>query len=510
MQSLFLGIDIGTTGVKALIMDEQGKGVTQATREYPLHIPQPGWAEQNPEDWYYATCEAVAAILRDGRVAAAQIKGIGLTGQMHGSVFLDRQGGIIREAILWCDQRTAEECREITAAVGDKRLIELVANPALAGFTAPKILWLRNHEPENYRRVAKVLLPKDYIRWRLTGVFATDVSDASGMLLLDVINRQWSGEMLAALDIPPAWLAEVFESPQVTGRVHARGAADTGLPQGIPVVAGAGDNAAGAVGSGIIRPGMATVSLGTSGVVFTPSRTPAVDPAGRLHTFCHAVPGQWHLMGVTLAAGGSLRWYRDALAGEERAAAQELAKDPYELLNDQAGLIPAGSEGLLFLPYLSGERTPHADPLARGVFLGLSLKHHKGHLVRSILEGVAFSLRDTLEIMKELGLALEDLRITGGGGRSPVWRQILADVLGLPLNLMENSDGPAYGAAILGAVGAGCWPSVEEAAAAACSSQELRGVLPIAENVQCYDRLYPLYREAYPSLKSLFWRLKDI
>ncbi|SHE59029.1 xylulokinase [Desulforamulus putei] len=509
MQGLFLGIDIGTTGVKALVMDEQGQVVFQVTREYPLHVPRPGWAEQDPEDWYKATCDAVATILSRG-ISPGRIQGIGLTGQMHGSVFLDAQGRVIREAILWCDQRTADECRQITDLVGESGLIALVSNPALAGFTAPKILWLRNHEPENYRRVAKVLLPKDYIGWRLTGVFATDVSDASGMLLLDVVNRKWSAEMLAALEIPGSWLAEVFESPEVVGRVNVRGAAETGLPVGTPVVAGAGDNAAGAVGNGIIRPGMATASLGTSGVVFTPSLTPAVDQAGRLHTFCHAVPGQWHLMGVTMAAGGSLRWYRDTFAGEERAVAQLTGKDPYELLNDEAALIEPGSEGLLFLPYLSGERTPHADPLARGVFVGMSLKHTKGHFVRSIMEGVAFSLKDTVEIMSGLGIALDDLRITGGGGRSPVWRQILADVLNMPLHVMENSDGPAYGAAILGAVGAGCWNSVPEAVAATCSRQQLQGVTPIPQNAARYQKIYQIYADTYPPLKPLFKRLGEI
>lgn len=509
MDSLFLGIDIGTTGVKALVIDEQGRVVAQAVREYPLHVPRSGWAEQNPEDWYQGTCEAVAAILKKG-ISAAQIKGVGLTGQMHGSVFLDNQGRVIREAIIWCDQRTAAQCEQITATVGEKKLIELVSNPALAGFTAPKILWLRNNEPEHYSRVAKVLLPKDYIGWRLTGVFATDVSDASGMLLLDVVNRRWSGEMLAALDIPAAWLAEVFESPEVVGTINARGASEMGLLEGTPVVAGAGDNAAGAVGNGIINPGMATVSLGTSGVVFTPSPSPAVDEAGRLHTFCHAVPGQWHLMGVTLAAGGSLRWFRDYFSDAETSVAGLTNRDPYELLNDAAAQIPAGSEGLLFLPYLSGERTPHADPLARGVFAGISLRHHKGHFVRAIMEGVAFSQKDSVEIMSQLGVSLHDLRITGGGARSPVWQQILADVFGLSLNVMEHSEGPSYGAALLGAVGAGRWGSVEDAVADTCGKQQLQKVYPIAENIGLYREMYRVYVDAYPALKPIFKRLGQL
>lgn len=509
MDSLFLGIDIGTTGVKVLAIDEQGRVVAQAVREYPLHVPRSGWAEQDPEDWYQGTCEAVADILKKG-ISAAQIKGVGLTGQMHGSVFLDNRGRVIREAIIWCDQRTAAECEQITATVGEKKLIELVSNPALAGFTASKILWLRNNEPGHYSRVAKVLLPKDYIGWRLTGVCATDVSDASGMLLLDVVNRRWSSEMLAALDIPAAWLAEVFESPEVVGTINARGASEMGLLEGTPVVAGAGDNAAGAVGNGIINPGMATVSLGTSGVVFTPSSSPAVDEAGRLHTFCHAVPGQWHLMGVTLAAGGSLRWFRDYFSNAETLVAGLTNRDPYELLNDAAGQIPAGSEGLLFLPYLSGERTPHADPLARGVFAGISLRHHKGHFVRAIMEGVAFSQKDSAEIMSQLGIALHDLRITGGGARSPVWQQILADVFGLPLNVMEHSEGPSYGAALLGAVGAGRWGSVEDAVADTCGKQELHQVQPIAENIELYREMYRIYVDAYPAFKPIFKRLGQL
>lgn len=509
MDSLFLGIDIGTTGVKVLAIDEQGRVVAQAVREYPLYVPRSGWAEQDPEDWYRGTCEAVADILKKG-ISAAQIKGVGLTGQMHGSVFLDNQGRVIREAIIWCDQRTAAECEQITAAVGEKKLIKLVSNPALAGFTAPKILWLRNNEPEHYSRVAKVLLPKDYVGWRLTGVFATDVSDASGMLLLDVVNRRWSSDMLAALDIPAAWLAEVFESPEVVGTINAKGASEMGLLAGTPVVAGAGDNAAGAVGNGIITPGMATVSLGTSGVVFTPSPSPAVDEAGRLHTFCHAVPGQWHLMGVTLAAGGSLRWFRDYFSDAETSVAGLTNRDPYELLNDAADQIPAGSEGLLFLPYLSGERTPHADPLARGVFVGISLRHHKGHFVRAIMEGVAFSQKDSVEIMSQLGIALHDLRITGGGARSPVWQQVLADVFGLPLNVMEHSEGPSYGAALLGAVGAGRWGSVEDAVADTCGKQELRQVQPIAENIELYREMYRIYVDAYPAFKPIFKRLGQL
>ncbi|MBO8138169.1 MAG: xylulokinase [Desulfotomaculum sp.] len=509
MKELYLGIDVGTTGVKVLAIDEEGAVAAESTREYPLYVPQPGWAEQNPEDWYNATCQAVADVLKSG-VKAGQIKGVGLTGQMHGSVFLDRNGRVIREAILWCDQRTAAECKQINETVGEKKLIELVSNPALAGFTAPKILWLKNNEPDNYEQVAKVLLPKDYISWRLTGTFATDVSDASGMLLLDVVNRRWSSEMLAALDIPRSWLAEVFESPDVVGKINSTGAAETGLLEGTIVVAGAGDNAAGAVGNGIIKPGMATVSLGTSGVIFTPSETPAVDQEGRLHTFCHAVPGQWHLMGVTMAAGGSLRWYRDTFAGEERSVAELTGQDAYELISEEAAQVAPGSEGLLFLPYLSGERTPHADPYARGVFIGLNLKHSKAHLARAVMEGVAFSLKDTLEIMTALGIKLDDLRVTGGGGRSSVWRQIMADVFAAELNVMENSNGPAYGAAVLGAVGAGRWNSVEEAAAAACSRQRMEKVKPNEQNIKHYHKMYNIYVDTYPAIKSIFRRLSEI
>ncbi|MTI81080.1 MAG: xylulokinase [Firmicutes bacterium] len=508
MQELYLGIDIGTTGVKVLAVDREGNIAAESTREYPLHVPRPGWAEQNPEDWYQATCSAVNDVLNSG-IIAEQIKGVGLTGQMHGSVFLDKHGKVIREAILWCDQRTADQCEQINNIVGEKKLIELVSNPALAGFTAPKILWLKDNEPENYQRVAKVLLPKDYISWRLTGGFATDVSDASGMLLLDVVNRRWSNDILAALDIPESWLAEVFESPEAVGKINATGAEDTGLIEGTTVAAGAGDNAAGAVGNGIVKSGMATVSLGTSGVIFTPSETPAVDEAGRLHTFCHAVPGQWHLMGVTMAAGGSMRWFRDTLSGEETTVAKLTGKDPYEYISDEAALVPPGCEGLVFLPYLSGERTPHADPYARGVFVGMNLKHNKGHLGRAVMEGVAFSQKDTLEIMAQLGIKLDDLRITGGGARSPVWRQIMADVFGLNLNVMQNSNGPAYGAAVLGSVAASAYSSIDEAVKV-IANQQMEKVTPQQKNIELYNKMYGIYVDVYPPLKSIFKRLNNI
>jgi xylulokinase len=430
-------------------------------------------------------------VLRDTGISAEQVVGVGLTGQMHGLVLLDDAGEVLRPAILWNDQRTAAECAEITRAVGAERVLAITGNPVLPGFTAPKLVWVRKHEPEVYARVAHVLLPKDYVRYRLTGAFATDVSDAAGMSLLDVGARDWSAEMLAALDIPRAWLPEVTESPVVSAHLSAEGARETGLREGTPVVAGAGDNAAAAVGTGIVAPGLVSASLGTSGVLFAPLAEYRPEPAGRLHAFCHAVPGQWHLMGVMLSAAGSLRWFRDALA----------PGTPFDQLVAEAEAVRPGAEGLLFLPYLSGERTPYPDPDARGAFVGLSLVHSRPHMTRAVLEGVAFGLRDSLELMKSLGLDVRTVRAQGGGARSPLWRQILADVLGAEVAVPEAAEGAALGAALLAGVGAGVWGSVEEAAESAGR---------VAESVQpgpdaaVYDEYYPRYRALYPALAPEF------
>ncbi len=428
---IFLGLDIGTSGARAIAI-EDGAIVAEATATYPLSTPHPGWAEQDPEHWWAATREVLARVANglDG-----EIGGLGLTGQMHGAVFLDGAGAVIRPALLWNDQRTAEQCAAIETALGD-RLSAIAGNPALTGFQAPKILWLRDHEPDAYARVHSVLLPKDFVRLRLTGERATDMSDASGTLLLDVGARAWSDEILTALDIDRAWLPEAFEGPEVTGGLRSPVAAELGLPAGLPVVAGGGDNAAAAVGSGVTQPGTLLASLGTSGVLFAPAEGFRPDPSGRVHAFAHALPGVWHLMAVILSAGGSLRWWADVTGATPGALAEQAAPS---------------SRGLVFLPYLTGERTPHLDPEARGGFVGLTVRHGRPEMTRAVLEGVAFALRDGLDIIDGLGAAADTVRAVGGGSRSPVWCQILADVLGRPIVRATVDEGPAYGAALLAA-----------------------------------------------------------
>lgn len=502
---LLIGIDVGTSGLKAVAVDERGTVVARAMREYPLHLPGPGWTEQEPEDWWAAAVSALQDIT--SRLNPESIAGIGLTGQMHGSVFLDVNGEVIRPAILWNDQRTVAECQEITERIGQENLTNLAGSPALTGFTAPKILWLRNHEPLNFRRLFRVILPKDYIRFRLTGVLATDVADGSGTLLLDVTDRRWSRTILDRLGLSEDILPELFESTAVTGRVTETAARLTGLPVGTPVVAGGGDQAVSAVGMGVVEEGMASVSLGTSGVVFAATDRPLVHPGGRVHTFCHAVPGKWHVMGVMLSAGGSLRWLRDRLFSEETAVAGRIGLDPYELITAQAQRVGIGAEGLLFLPYLTGERTPHADPWARSCFIGLSLNHDKAHLARAAMEGITMGLKDSLELLRELGIYGGEIRITGGGAGSPLWRQVLADAFASPLRRMELNEGAAFGAAVLAAVGVGLYGEV----ASAC-----REMVRVGEPVEfsqtraaCYEQLYVLYREAYIRLKEIFPNLRQ-
>jgi len=500
--SYLLGIDIGTTGTKVLLVSPDGSVVARSSREYPLYTPKPGWAEQNPDDWWQATVAGIRDVLGASGVACEQVLGIGLSGQMHGSVFLDERGEVLRPAILWCDQRTADQCRWITSQVGEQTVIEETFNPVLTGFTAPKIVWLRQNEPQTYARVRKILLPKDYIRFRLTGEFATEVSDASGTSLLNIAQRRWSQKMLAALDLTEDMLPKVYESPEVSGRISAQAAKMTGLAEGTPVVGGGGDQAAGAVGNGIVRPGTVSVTTGTSGVVFAHMDEPRMDPQLRTHTFCHAVPGKWHVMGVMLSAGGSLRWYRDALAQQEVALAKELGVDPYELLMTEAAQAPPGCEGLIFLPYLSGERTPYPDPWARGVYFGLSLRHGRPHLVRAILEGVSYGLRDSLEILREMGLEISQVRASGGGARSKLWRQIQADVFDADLVTINVDEGPAFGAALLAGVGAGVYASVEEACDRTISITDR--TLPNSNDSALYDTLYPIYQALYASLKDHF------
>lgn len=490
---MFLGIDVGTTGAKAVLVDEEGRVMASSTHDYPLLVPRPGWTEQEPHAWWEATVRSIRDVLASGK---GQVDGVGLTGQMHGLVALDAKGEVLRPAILWNDQRTADEAAWITERVGAERVLQLTSNPVLTGFTAPKLFWVRRHEPHVYDRIAHVLLPKDYVRYRLTGVFATDVADASGTSWFDVRARRWSDEMLAALEVPRSWLPDVFESPEVVGRVSEEAAVQTGLRAGTPVVAGAGDQAAQAVGAGIVRGGLVSVTIGTSGVVFAHLEALQVDPRGRTHTFCHAVPGKWHVMGVMLAAGGSLRWLRDCLGVADWYQA---GADPYDRMTEEAAEVPPGSEGLLFLPYLSGERTPHADPFARGAFVGLTLRHRRSHLIRAVLEGVAFGLRDALEIIRGMGIGITQVRASGGGARSALWRQILADVFGTELVTVAVTEGAAYGAALLAAVGVGAFPTVEVACDRAVRIAER--TVPGAHR-QRYEELYRLYVELYPRMRD--------
>ena len=473
--SVLVGLDVGTTGVKALAITPEGEVLARAEEEYPLSTPAPGWAEQDPGDWWRASEAALAA------VGAERAAGIGLSGQMHGLVSLDEANRVVRPAILWNDQRTAAECAEIEEQIGLERLISLTGNRALTGFTAPKLLWLRRHEPEAYARIRHVLLPKDYVRLRLTGEHAIDVADASGTLLFDVARRQWSEEVLEVLEIPRAWLPRALESPEVSG--HTR--------NGTPLAAGAGDQAAGALGVGIDRPGPISVVLGTSGVVFAALPAFQADPEARVHAFCHAVPGSWQAMGVMLSAAGSLRWFRDALA----------PGTPYEELVSEAEQVGPGADGVLFLPYLSGERTPHADPNARAAFVGLALGHGRAALVRGVLEGAGYGLRDSLELLRELGVRPELGRASGGGARSRLWLEIVASVLGLPLELTAVEEGAAYGAAMLGGVAAGVFTDVHEAVAACVRVRER--LEPNDAWHDAYEAGYARYRALYPALRPL-------
>jgi xylulokinase len=504
---LLLGIDIGTSGSKVLMLDLDGHILASAMAEYPMYTPRPLWAEQDPHDWWKASVQAIRSVLRQRSIDPSWIAGVGLTGQMHGLVLLDDRGEVLRPCIMWNDQRTGPQCAAITEKIGARRLLDLIANPVLPGFTAPKIVWVRENEPEVYARAAHVLLPKDYIRYRLTGRYATEVSDASGTALLDVRRRKWSAEMLAALDIPGGWLPECFESTVPSATISASGAEETGLVAGTPVVGGGGDQAAQAVGSGIVRQGVISVTLGTSGVVFAATEKFLLEPEGRLHAFCHAVEGQWHLMGVMLSAGGSLRWFRDTLGREESARAREEGTDAYDLLTSHAEEAPAGCEGLIFLPYLSGERTPHPDPHARGVYFGLTLRHSREHMIRAVLEGVAYGLRDSLELMRAMGLRIEQVRLSGGGAKSRLWRQILADVFESEIVLTNITEGAAYGAALLAGVGAGLYGSISEA----CER-----VVRVTDKVEpgpdagIYAGYYPIYRDLYPALAPQFKRVSEV
>jgi xylulokinase len=489
-----IGIDVGTSGLKGLLVSREGKVAASALVEYGMMTPRPGWAEQDPEQWWRAAVKVIAELMAAAR-KRGEVKAIGLTGQMHSSVFLDRSSAVIRPALLWCDQRTQEECGQITGRVGFDRLVRLTGNRALTGFTAPKLLWLKNREPDNFSRLEHLLLAKDYVRFRLTGERATDVSDASGMLLFDVKNRKWSSELLALLDIDPAILPQCFESPEITGTVTSGAAQLTGLAEGTPVAAGGGDQAAGAVGNGVVREGPVLITIGTSGVVFVSAERPVMDPQARVHSFCHASPGLWHTMGVMLSAGGSLRWLRETL--------REIKPDlDYPAMNRLASAAPPGSDGLLFLPYLTGERTPHFDPYARGVFSGISLKHGLGHMVRAVMEGVAYALKDSVRLMAQAGAQMDVAYLGGGGAKSELWSKIVASVLNMPLKRLAVDEGPSFGAALLALVGTGAFPDVASAADHVLS---LAGeTLPDRDWTILYEHEYERFSSLYPALKGQF------
>jgi xylulokinase len=496
--SFVLGIDVSTTATKAVLVDESGTVRGVGIAEYPFDVPRPMWSEQDPGLWWTGGVEAIRGVLATSGVRGEDVVAIGLTGQMHGLVLLDAAGEVLRPAILWNDQRTAAECDHIRATLGTERLIRITGNDALTGFTAPKLVWVRDHEPDVWGRIAHVLLPKDYLRYRLTGGFALDKADGAGTLLFDLAARDWSREVVDALRIDPAWLPPTHEGPAITGGVSRAGAVATGLPEGTPVMAGGGDQAANGVGVGAVAPGVVALSLGTSGVVFAATDAPIIEPRGRVHAFCHAVPGRWHLMSVMLSAAGSLRWFRDTVAPGV----------PFGQLVSEAETVGPGSDGLLFLPYLSGERSPHPDPLARGAFVGLTLGHDRRHLTRAVLEGVAFGLRDGLDLMTAAGMPVPSrIHASGGGTASPLWNQILADVLQAEIATVDTTEGAAFGAALLAAVGVGWWRTVEEATQKVVTTTS--AAIP-GPDVARYAAIHAAYRELYPALAPLFPRLSAL
>jgi len=500
----YIGIDIGTSSVKALLIDSGGRVIKTSVPEYSFQTPKPLWAEADPLDWWEATQQAIKELLL--KVQSSEIAGIGLTGQMHGMVAMNKEGSVLRPCIMWNDQRSHLECDEITERVGQKKILSITGNPVLPGFTAPKILWTQKNEPELFALIDKVVLPKDFIRYKLTGSFFSDVSDASGTSLLDVGKRTWSQEMFDCMGWPISWMPEVTESTEVSAKISAEAATLTGLLEGTPVVAGGGDCAAQAVGSGIVEEGKVSVTLGTSGVVFAQSDEYRVEPNGKLHAFCHAVPGKWHVMGVMLSAAGSFQWYKNQFGMEEQRIEKEGGANAYETLTKEAQQVIAGSEGLFFLPYLSGERTPHPDPYARGCFIGMSLRHQKKHHTRAVLEGVSYGLNDSLSMMQELGVNPNEIILSGGGSRSALWKQMLADIFATPCAMVNALEGAAYGAAILAAVGVGGFGTVQEA----CSSfiQKIETVDP-GPNLETYKRNYPIYKSLYPTLKAQFAKIAE-
>ena len=496
-----VGVDVGTGGTRALIVDRKGKITSSATVEHvPFASPKIGWAEQDPHDWHNAAGGAIRQAFATAGISPGQVSSVGLAGQMHGAVLLDENDEVLRPSLIWCDQRTQAQCDWLNAKLGEQKIIELTCNPALTNFTLTKLLWVRDNEPETWKRFRHLLLPKDYVRMRLTGEQAMDVAEASGTLMLDVAHRRWSEEMMAAAGLPMSCLPKLCESPEICGRISAQGAAHTGLKPGTPVVGGAGDQAGGAVGMGIVRAGAVSATIGTSGVVFAATDTPAMDKKGRVHTFCHAVPGRWHVMGVTQAAGQSLRWFRDLLRTGSNGPT-------YDDLTREAVSIPAGSDGVLWAPYLMGERTPHLDPNARGTLTGLAASHTRAHVTRAVLEGVAFSLKDTFFLFDEMHVPVKQVRLGGGGARSELWRQIQADVYAHEVEILVAEEGAAYGAALLAGVGAKFWNSVEEACNAVVKVQQR--VKPNPKAVEALARQYNNYRDLYPAMKPLFQRMAE-
>jgi xylulokinase len=487
---MILGIDVGTGGTRAVLIDRSGAVLASFASEHEaIRSEHIGWAEQDPEDWWRAAREAIAGAMAAIELTGSEIEAVGLTGQMHGCVMLDADGKVLRPALIWCDQRTQPQCDWLTETIGFERLIELTCNPALPNFTLTKLLWVREHQPEIFAKIAHVLCPKDYVRYRLTGEFAMDMQEASGTLLLDVANRRWSAEMAEAAGISMAWLPRLFEGPEICARISATGAGATGLAAGTPVAAGAGDQGAGAVGMGILTPGSVSATIGTSGVVFAATDSPIKDRLGRLHTFCHAAPGRWHVMGVTNGAGLSLRYFRDTFA----------AGRSYEELTALAAAVPSGSDGLMWAPYLFGERTPHLDPEARAAFVGITASHSEGHFIRAVLEGVAFSLMDTFTLLRELHVPVKAIRLGGGGARGPLWRQIQADVYGQPVELLEAEEGGAFGAALLAGTGVGAWANVE----AACAATVRVAQTITAKDTAVMNKAYTRYRRIYPALREI-------
>ncbi|MCK5811777.1 MAG: xylulokinase [Clostridiales bacterium] len=497
-----IGTDIGTSGTKTVLFDELGNTISSSTYEYEMLKPAIGWAEQDPNEWWRAVYQSINDVISQSGVPNSEIKGIGLSGQMHGAVMLDKHGDVLRNAIIWCDQRTTKECVEITEKVGKKRLIEITANPALTGFTASKILWIRNNEPAIYDKTDKILLPKDYIRYKLTGEFATEVSDGSGMQLMDITKRDWSDEVLEKLEIDKSLLGKMYESCEITGQITSEAAKLTKLKVGTIVAGGAGDQAALAVGNGIVRKGIVSSSIGTSGVMFAHADSIEIDLKGRVHTFCHAVPGAWHVMGVTQGAGLSLQWFRDQFCKDIISDADKKGIDPYIIMDQLAENIPIGSEGVIYLPYLMGERTPHLDPDAKGVFFGMSASHTRDHLIRAVLEGVIFSLKDSLEIMKDMGIQATEVRASGGGGKSPLWRQMQADVFNSDITTINSKEGGALGVAILAGVAKGIYPDVVSACDQIITVTNRQ--VSNASNQKQYEQYYQLYKKLYVSLKDDF------